>query len=78
MTIATNLKTKPALVADTSPRSPKAVREAAKLSVQQMAELMGMGLQGYQSWENGLRSPGAIARTSTRTVSTGSTPGSTG
>ncbi len=47
--------------AETTGRDPAAVREAAGLSIKQMADLMGMGLDGYQAWENGLRRPGGPA-----------------
>lgn len=61
MTDPSPLKTKPSLVKTQTAREPRPVREDAGLSVQEMADLMGMGLDGYQSWENGLRRPGGPA-----------------
>jgi len=40
---------------------PKAVREKAELSQEQMATLMGMSATGYLSWEQGERRPGGPA-----------------
>ncbi len=52
----------PADAKPATPRDPEAVREAAGLSVEEMADLMGMSLNGYQSWESGLRRPGGPAQ----------------
>lgn len=62
MTTPTPLKTKIAPIAAKGPREPRAVREDTGLSVPQMAELIGMSVQGYEFWENGLRRPGGPAR----------------
>ncbi|MDF0599318.1 helix-turn-helix domain-containing protein [Psychromarinibacter sp. C21-152] len=42
--------------------NPRTVREEAGLSPEEMADLLGMGLYGYQSWEAGRRRPGGPAR----------------
>ena len=40
---------------------PKSVREAAGLSLPEMADLLGMGESGYAQWEKRTRSPGGPA-----------------
>ena len=40
---------------------PRAVREKAALSEEDMAHLMGMSRDGYRLWENGQRRPGGPA-----------------
>ena len=40
---------------------PRAVREKAALSEEDMAHLMGMSCDGYRLWENGQRRPGGPA-----------------
>ena len=40
---------------------PKAVREGANLSEDEMADLIGMSVHGYRLWENGQRQPGGAA-----------------
>jgi len=62
MTTPPPLKSKIATLSSVGPREPRVVREATGLSVQAMAELIGMSVQGYESWENGLRRPGGPAR----------------
>lgn len=46
---------------DAQESNPEAVRLAAKLSLDDMANLMGMSLNGYSLWEKGARSPGGPA-----------------
>jgi DNA-binding transcriptional regulator YiaG len=41
--------------------TPATVRMSAQLSPQEMADLMGMSLYGYTSWESGARTPGGPA-----------------
>jgi len=38
-----------------APIAPREVREQAKLTQAQMAQLMGMSLSGYRKWEQGQR-----------------------
>lgn len=40
---------------------PRAVRQQAELSEEDMASLMGMSINGYRLWENGQRRPGGPA-----------------
>ncbi|UWP88845.1 helix-turn-helix domain-containing protein [Aliiroseovarius crassostreae] len=40
---------------------PRTVREGANLSAEEMADLIGMSVNGYQLWENGHRQPGGPA-----------------
>ena len=40
---------------------PQSLREAAGLSQEEMAELLGMGDYGYSAWERGVRKPGGPA-----------------
>lgn len=40
---------------------PRAIRETANLSMDEMAELIGMSVHGYRLWENGYRQPGGPA-----------------
>lgn len=40
---------------------PRAVREDANLSEDEMADLIGMSVTGYRLWENGQRRPGGPA-----------------
>ena len=40
---------------------PRAVREKAALSEEDMAHLLGMSANGYRLWENGQRRPGGPA-----------------
>ena len=40
---------------------PQSLREAAGLSQEEMAELLGMGDYGYSAWERGARKPGGPA-----------------
>ena len=40
---------------------PRAVREKAALSEDDMADLLGMSANGYRLWENGQRQPGGPA-----------------
>ena len=40
---------------------PRAVRETAGLSQEEMAALFGMGDYGYSAWERGARKPGGPA-----------------
>ena len=40
---------------------PRAVREKAAFSEQDMADLLGMSANGYRLWENGQRQPGGPA-----------------
>ena len=44
-----------------NPLDPRAVREKAALSEQDMAHLLGMSANGYRLWENGQRRPGGPA-----------------
>ena len=41
--------------------TPLEVREKAGLTVEEMAELIGMSESGYELWENGTRRPGGPA-----------------
>ena len=43
------------------PLEPRAVRQKAELSEEDMASLMGMSTNGYRLWENGQRRPGGPA-----------------
>ena len=43
------------------PLDPRAVREKAALSEEDMAHLLGMSTNGYRLWENGQRRPGGPA-----------------
>ena len=43
------------------PLDPRAIREEAALSEQDMADLLGMSANGYRLWENGQRQPGGPA-----------------
>lgn len=45
-----------------TPLEPEAVRRAAGLSAEDMAELLGMGDYGYTAWERGARKPGGPAQ----------------
>lgn len=45
------------------PISPRAVREKAEMTQDQMAGLMGMSLSGYRKWEQGQRSVSGPAKT---------------
>lgn len=40
---------------------PRTVRENANLSAEEMADLIGMNVNGYRLWENGHRQPGGPA-----------------
>ncbi len=40
---------------------PRAIREKAGLSEDEMAKLIGMSVYGYGQWENGQRQPGGPA-----------------
>lgn len=40
---------------------PQTIREGANLSIDEMAELIGMSVDGYRLWENGHRQPGGPA-----------------
>jgi DNA-binding transcriptional regulator YiaG len=40
---------------------PATVRKSAQLSLQEMADLIGMSLNGYSMWERGSRTPGGPA-----------------
>ncbi|MBO9466549.1 helix-turn-helix domain-containing protein [Tropicibacter sp. R15_0] len=40
---------------------PQTIREGAGLSVDEMAELIGMSVSGYRLWEDGHRQPGGPA-----------------
>ena len=40
---------------------PRSVREGANLSEDEMADLIGMSVNGYRLWENGQRRPGGPA-----------------
>lgn len=44
--------------ADRPGLEPQSLREAAGLSQEEMARLLGMGNYGYSAWERGLRKPG--------------------
>ena len=44
-----------------NPLDPRAVREKAALSEEDMAHLLGMSANGYRLWENGQRRPGGPA-----------------